>query len=84
MMQHQLFAHGPWLETKYGILGIWGTQGTKKSHKLARTMYHRCTQKGGSSNNQMFFCKWVKHFIDLKYKDLRRINTFEKQLCLVE
>jgi hypothetical protein len=44
-LQHQLFAHGPWFAEKYGSLAIWGTQGMEKSHKLARTIYHRYTHR---------------------------------------
>ena len=78
MMQHQLFAHGPWFAAKYGSLGIWGTQGMEKSHKLARTMYHRCTQKGGSSNQSNVLLQMGQAF----YR--RKMDGFAKKKHLPE
>ena len=77
-MQHQLFAHEPWFAGKYGSLAIWGTQGMEKSHKLARTIYHRCTQKGGGSNYSDFVLQMGQEFYRCK------MDVFKKKKHLLE
>ena len=50
MLQHILYAHGPWFAKEYGSLAIWNTQGMEKSHKQARVAYQKNSQHGGSSS----------------------------------
>ena len=71
---------GLWFLTtrKYGSLAIWGTQGMEKSHKLARTIYHRCTQKIRGSNHLDVLVQMGQAF----YR--RKIDGFKKKTHLPE
>jgi hypothetical protein len=50
----------------------------EKSHNLARTIYHRCTQKGGGSNHSDVLEKMGQAF----YR--RKIDGFKKKNHLPE
>ena len=50
----------------------------EKSHKLARTIYHRCTQKGGGSNHSDVLVQMGQAF----YR--RKIDGFKKKNYLPE
>ena len=51
---------------------FWGTQGMEKSHKLARTIYHRCTHKGGGSNHSDVLLQMCQEYYRRKMDGLKK------------
>jgi hypothetical protein len=74
--------HGPWFAEKYGSLAIWGTQGMEKSHKLAHTIYHRYTQKGGGSNHSDVLVQMGQAFYRRKMVGFKRKHQLPETIEL--
>ena len=57
----------------------------EKSHKLARTIYHRCTHKGGGSNHSDVLLQMCQEYYRRKMDGLKKEKHLQEtiELCRV-